>query len=281
LQKKKWNSERGVTSIIKRTSKYTTYIFIAFLGLTFLFPLVWMLGISFKETSEVYSNPFGLPKHWYFLNYAEALKTASLPQYVLNNVIYAVGTLALTLVCGTMLAYCLSRLKWVFSKAVLTYISAGLIIPLPVVILSMFIQLKALHIMNTYIGLILPYSAFALASCVLMLYAFFRTLPMTLEESAFMDGGSIFTAFFKIILPLSKPALSTQVVFIFMNVWNDYFMGFMLTSKDAMRPLAVGLANLIATLDTTNWGLVGAGSVLASAPIVIVYLVFSEQIEKH
>jgi len=265
---------------MKKHTKYLIYGLIALAGLTFLFPLIWIVGLSFKETSEVYRNPFGIPAHWYFTNYTEALKTNSLPKYLLNNVVYAGGTVALTLICGTMLAYCLSRLKWVFNKAVMTYVSAGLIIPLPVVILPMFIQLKTLKIMNTYMGLILPYSAFALAGCVLMIYAFFRTLPMALEESTFIDGGSIFTAFFRIILPLTKPALSTQVVLLFMNVWNDYFMGFMLTSKDAMRPLAVGLANLIATLGTTDWGLVGAGSVLASAPTVIIYLIFSEQIEK-
>ncbi len=265
---------------MKKRTRSILYVLITLAGLSFLFPVLWIVGLSFKETSEIYRNPFGFPIHLYFANYTEALKSSSLPKYLLNNIVYAAGTVVLALLCGTMLAYCLSRLKWVMNKAILTYISAGLIIPLPVVILPMFMQLKALKIMNTYMGLILPYSAFALAGCVLMLYAFFRTLPMALEESAFIDGGSIFTAFFRIILPLTKPALSTQVVFLFMNVWNDYFMGYMLTSKDAMRPLAVGLANLIATLGTTDWGLVGAGSVLASAPTVLMYIIFSEQIEK-
>lgn len=249
------------------------------LGLSFLFPLVWMLLLSVKESSEVYNNPFGLPKVWLFSNYVDVFGTFNLPLYFLNSMIYTIGTIVLTIVTGAMLSYCIARMKWKYRTAALSYIALGLIIPVQVVIIPLFIVLKQLHLSNTFWGLILPYSAFGLPVCVLMLYAFFRTLPLELEEAAMIDGCNIYRSFVSIILPMVKPALSLQIVLIFMNTWNEFFMAYMLTNKEIVRPLPIGLLNFFVGYGLNQWGLIGAAMVICSIPTILIYLFFSKQVE--
>lgn len=263
----------------KKISSFVIKIMLVLIGLSCIFPLFWMLTMSFKSKDEVYSNPFGLPQHWVFTNYGEALKKFHFFTYFFNSVIYTVGTIVITLLLGCMFAYCVSRMEWKFKSLALSYCSLGLIVPVQVVIIPIFILLKQLGLKNTYFGLILPYSAFALSSCILMLYAFFRTLPKELEEAACMDGCNIYQCYFKIILPIVKPALATQCVLIFMNTWNEFFLSFILVGKDQLKTLSVGLLNFFVSIGVSHWGQIGAAMIISSIPTVLIYLFSSEQIE--
>ena len=249
------------------------------IGITFLFPLFWMLNISFKSKSEVYDNPFGLPEKWVFNNYGDALEKFNFPRYLSNSVIYAVCTIIITVFLGSMLAYCISRMKWKFKNFALSYISMGLIIPAQVVIIPILIMTNKIGLKGTHLSLILPYSAFALSSCVLMLYAFFRGLPVALEEAACIDGCNIYQTYFKIILPVVKPAIATQCVLIFMNTYNEFFLAFILGAEDKIRPLTVGLLNFFVSIGVNHWGQIGAAMIITSLPTIIVYIIGNEQIE--
>ncbi len=261
--------------IINRTIKAILII----IGLTFLFPLYWMVNLSFKSKSEVYDNPFGLPKEWVFNNFGDALEKFNFFRYLSNSVIYSIGTIIITILLGSMFAYCVSRMNWKFKNTALTYVSLGLIIPVQVVIIPLLIMVKNIGLKDTHLGLILPYSAFALSSCILMLYAFFRTLPKELEEAACIDGCNIYQTFFKVILPTIKPALATQFALIFMNTYNEFFLAFILAADDSIRPLPVGLLNFFVSIGVSHWGQIGAAMVITSIPTVLVYLFGNEQIE--
>lgn len=254
-------------------------ISLVILGLSFVLPFVWMLNLSFKTASEAYDNPFGIPKQWVFNNYPDALKSYHFFTYFKNSFIYAASTIVITILLGSMFAYCISRMNWRFSKVALNYISLGLIIPVQVVIIPLFILLKQLHLKGTYMGLVVPYTAFALSSCVLMLYAFFRTLPKELEEAACIDGCNLYQSYFMVILPVVKPAFATQSILIFMNTWNEFFLGFILAANDQVKPLPVGLLNFFMSIGVTNWGQIGAAMIITSLPTIIVYLIGNEQIE--
>jgi raffinose/stachyose/melibiose transport system permease protein len=263
-------------------SKITSLIIkgiLILIGLSCVFPLFWMLTMSFKSRDEVYNNPFGLPQHWVFTNYGEALKKFHFFTYFLNSLIYTVGTVLITLLLGSMFAYCVSRMEWKYKNLALSYCSLGLIVPVQVVIIPIFIILKQIGIKNTYLGLILPYSAFALSSCILMLYAFFRGLPKELEEAACIDGCNIYQCYFKIILPIVNPALTTQCVLIFMNTWNEFFLSFILVGKEQLKTLSVGLLNFFVSIGVSHWGQIGAAMIISSLPTVLVYLFSNEQIE--
>jgi len=269
----------GVLILKSKISNLFIKIVLVIIGISFIFPLFWMLTMSFKSKSEVYDNPFGLPQKWIFTNYGEALKKFNFFTYFSNSLIYTIATIIITIILGSMFAYCVSRMRWKFKDLALSYTSLGLIVPVQVVIIPIFILQRQLGIRNTYWGLILPYAAFALSSCILMLYAFFRTLPKELEEAACMDGCNIYQCYFKIILPIVKPALATQCVLIFMNTWNEFFLSFILVGKDQLKTLSVGLLGFFVSIGVSDWGQIGAAMIISSIPTVIVYLISSEHIE--
>lgn len=265
----------------KRISKYILNFFLIVTGVSFVFPLFWMLTLSLKTKEEVFDNAFGLPKQWVFSNYPDVLKAYDFPQYITNSLIYSAGTILITILLGSMLAYCIARMMSPkVSKFTLNYISLGLIVPVQVVIIPVFLLVKQLGLKDTHMGLILPYAAFAISACVLMLYAFFRNMPRELEEAACIDGCNVYRTFFSIIFPMVMPAVATQCVLIFMNTWNEFFLAFILATADKLRPLPVGLLNFFVSIGVRHWGQIGAAMIITSLPTIAVYLLGSEQLEK-
>ncbi|WP_372631096.1 carbohydrate ABC transporter permease [Cohnella sp.] len=260
--------------------KATMSVFWLAVVCTFLFPLYWMLSMSFKNKGEAYDNPFGIPQSWDVLNFSEALSKYHFFVYFKNSLIYTSGTIVLTLMAGSMLAYCLSRMSWKLNGTALIYISLGLIVPIEVVVIPLFQLIKGLHLKESYLGLILPYTGFSLASCVLMLYAFLRTLPKELEEASCIDGTNVYQMFFRIIFPIVLPALVTQSVLVFMRIWNEFPLAFIIASKDQFRPLTVGLLGFFVNVGVSDWGLIAASMLLSSLPTIIVYLIGNEKIEQ-
>ena len=263
----------------KSKSKVLVSAVMVLIGISFLFPLYWMINISFKSKSEVYDNPFGLPQEWVFNNYGDALEKFNFLRYLSNSLIYSISTIILTVFLGSMFAYCLSRMNWKYKGFAMSYISLGLVVPAQVVIIPILIMIRNIGLKGTHLSLILPYSAFALSSCVLMLYAFYRSLPKELEEAACMDGCNIYQTYFRIIMPVIKPAIATQCVLIFMNTYNEFFLAFILAADDKIRPLTVGLLNFFVSIGVSHWGQIGAAMIITSLPTIIVYLLGNEQIE--
>lgn len=263
----------------QKIGKIISGILLSLLGLSFLFPLYWMLNISFKSRSEVYDNPFGLPQQWVFNNYGDALQKFKFLQYLANSLIYSFSTILVTVFFGSMLAYAISRMNWKFKGFAMSYIAMGLVVPVQVVIIPILIMVRGIGLKGTHLGLILPYAAFALSSCVLMMSAFFRGLPRELEEAACMDGCNIYQTYFRIILPVTKPAIATQCALIFMNIYNEFFLAFILGAEDKIRPLTVGLLNFFVSIGVSHWGQIGAAMIIVSLPTILIYLVANEQIE--
>jgi raffinose/stachyose/melibiose transport system permease protein len=263
----------------KNKSKTLVNAAMILIGISFLFPMYWMINLSFKSKSEVYDNPFGLPKQWVFNNYGDALEKFSFLKYLSNSLIYSLSTIVVTVFLGSMFAYCLSRMNWKYKGFALSYIAMGLVVPAQVVIIPILIMIRNMGLKGSYLSLILPYSAFALSSCVLMLFAFFRSLPKELEEAACMDGCNIYRTFFSIIVPVVKPAIATQCVLIFMNTYNEFFLAFILAADDKIRPLTVGLLNFFVSIGVNHWGQIGAAMIITSLPTIVVYMFGNEQIE--
>lgn len=264
---------------MKKIKKWFPKVFLVVLGASFLFPLYWMINLSFKGKSEVYDNPFGLPIKWVFTNYGDVLEKYPFFKYMSNSVIYTLGTAFLTIILGSMLAYAVSRMKWKYSKQVLSYVTMGLVIPVQVSIIPLYTMLGAMGLRGSRWSLILPYSAFAMGSCVLMLNAFFRGLPKEMEEAACIDGCNIYQCFIKVILPTVKPALITQFVLISMNTWNEFFLAFVFAGSEDMRPLTVGLLDFFTSIGVSHWGMIGAAMIMSSIPTIIVYCIGNKQIE--
>lgn len=262
-----------------KIQKVIPKLILVLLGLMFAYPFLWMLLMSFKGVSEFYVNPFGLPEAWDFANFAEALQVQPLFKYMFNSLIYTVVSAFLTVIVGGMLAYAVSRMNWKYANAVLMYITLGLVIPAQVVMIPLYGMIDSMGLKETRLALILPYVAFEMASCVLMLNAFFRGLPKELEEAACIDGCNVYQSFLHIMFPVMKPALATQMVLISIHVWNEFPLALVLGAKEKLKPLTIGLLDFFVTVGTADWGVIGAAMLISTVPIMVVYALGNRQIE--
>lgn len=270
---------KGYKNMNSKSKNRIITIFMTLFALTTLYPIIWMVLNSFKSAREVIANPLGLPQNFDFSNYTKALEAFDFSRYMLNSIIYTVGTIILVLILAAPFAYATSRLNFKWNKKIYAYIQIGLVTPMAIIVNSLFVLLGDLGIRSTYIGTILIYTASALPISVLILYAFMRTLPKELEEAAYIDGCGVIGAFFRIILPMVKSALSMVVIIVFMQyTWNEYFMAFITIDDVKMRPIAVAIG-YFSTSRGTEWGLLCAALVMTSIPAVLMYLLMSEKIE--
>lgn len=266
---------------MKCYSKRATAVHTAILiltGISFLYPLIWLILASFKDSNEIISNSVGLPKVWHFENYSIALKKFDFARYFLNSVIYTGGTVLLVLICVTLFAYATARMKFPGVEFLQSLMHMGLAIPGGAIILGTYTLLLEMGLKNTYTGLILVYTAGAIPMAAVILHGFFRSLPFSLEEAAALDGAGVFQTFFRIILPMVLPAVGTVSIITAMNTWNEYMLAFICINSTAKKSLPVGIANF-ATARGTDWGGMSAALMLACIPTILLYLFYSEQLE--
>ncbi|WP_239617314.1 carbohydrate ABC transporter permease [Cohnella mopanensis] len=245
-----------------------------------VYPLVWMLFYSLKDNNEIFvTNPFGFPTNLRFENYTSAISQFNVPKYFMNSVFVTVITVVGTIVLAVMFAYSAARLRWRGKTIAQMYIVIGMFVPVQVIMIPLAILVRDFNLTNTYSSLIIPYIAFNISFSSMVFYGFFRTIPNELEESACLDGANIYQTFYKIMLPLVKPSIATMVIFVFLAAWNEYPIALMLISDEALKTLPLGLQFFQGQF-TTNWGAMGAAMTIASLPTVLVYILFSEQVEK-
>ena len=187
-----------------------------------LFPVYWMFTFSLKNNAEIFGeNVIGLPKHWLWSNYTSALNTGHMGKYFLNSAIVATATILITLIVALMATFALTRLIWKQRKNLNKFFMLGLTIPIHASIVPVYVTLSRLHLLNTYWALIIPYSAFSLAMAILVCTGFMNEIPFELDESACIDGCSTWGIFFRIIVPLMKPAVATVGIYTFLQCWNE------------------------------------------------------------
>lgn len=244
-----------------------------------IFPLIWLFEFSLKDNNEIFGgNIAGLPQHWRFVNYQVALTQANIFRYLMNSVFVTAVTILLTLVFGSAAAYAISRMIWKGSKTMMNVILLGMMVPLHAVLLPLFMVLRDLHILNSYIALIVPYVAFGLPMAIYLFTSFFASLPRELEEAAAIDGAGIYRIFFKVILPLIRPAIATVSIFTFIGTWNELMFAVTFISKTEYKTLTVGIMSMVGAY-TTKWGEIGAGLMIATIPTIVIYLLLSDQVQ--
>jgi ABC-type glycerol-3-phosphate transport system permease component len=249
-----------------------------------VFPMIWVAYSSLKADDAIFSHTFALPNAGTFQadNYSRAWTEAHFGEYFANSVMVTVTSVFLILALGSMAAYALARFHHPAGKVAFGLIMAGLTIPSQLAVVPLFFELRSLGLLNSRLGLILVYTANGLPFAVFILAGFFRALPRSLYEAAIVDGCGEFAAFWKVLLPLAKPALVTVAIFQFIAVWKEYFYAFMLVSGDSSgsaRTIPLGLANLsIAAEYRTEYGMLFAGIMLVTVPILVVYLALQRHI---
>ncbi|MCG8500537.1 MAG: carbohydrate ABC transporter permease [Firmicutes bacterium] len=244
-----------------------------------LYPLIWMVFYSLKNNDEIFvTNPYGFPVHFRIENYITAWSRYNVPVYFFNSLLVAVVTVIGTITLAVMFSYAVARMRWKLKDTARIYVMIGMFIPVQVIMIPLAILVRDFGLTNTYFALFIPYIAFNLAFSTAIFYGFFRTIPFELEESGCIDGASIYKTFFSIILPIVKPAIATVVIFIFLSSWNEFTMALILISKESLKTLPLGLLFFQGEF-TTDWGAMGAAMTIASVPTILIYMLFSEQVE--
>ena len=262
-----------------KVKKTLMYIGLSLWMLVNLFPVYWMFTFSLKSNEEIFgSNIIGLPKKWLWSNYSSALNTGKMWMYFLNSTLVAVSTILITLAIALMATFALTRLIWKRRKTMNSFFMLGLTIPIHASIVPVYVTLSRMHLLNTYLALIIPYSAFSLAMAILVCTGFMNEIPRELDESACIDGCSIWGIFFKVIVPLMKPAVATVGIYTFLQCWNELMFANIFISKTELKTLPVGVQALSGQY-TTDWGPIGAALVLATFPTLILYLFLSKKIQ--
>ena len=264
-----------------KIKKTLIYLFLAVFTFIQIFPFYWLVTFSFKSNTEIFdsNNLVGLPKVWHLENFSKALMGGEILRYLLNSVFYAAVTVVVSTLLASMVAYAINRMYWKAKGIVAAIFSLGIMIPVQATLLPLFQGLDRLGIRGGYLGLMLPYITFAMPMTVMILGGFFKALPREIEEAACIDGCNIFNMFFRIILPMIRPGIATSCIFAFLNTWNELLFANTFVDSSQYKTLPVGIMSFVGE-HSTNWGIIGAGMVIATLPTVLIYLLLSKQVQE-
>jgi len=259
--------------------KFFVYFVLILWAVISVFPVYWMLTFSLKTNAEIFGeNVAGLPRHWVWSNYTRAFNTGNMPRYFLNSLIVAVATIVITLAASVMATYAITRLHWKGRKRMNSFFMLGLTIPIHASIVPLYTTLAKIKLLDTLWALIIPYSAFSLAMGILVCTGFMGDIPYDLDEAAMLDGCGTWGTFFRIIVPLMRPAVATVGIYTFLQCWNELMFANVFINSDKWRTLPVGVQSLSGQY-TTDWGPIGAALSIATIPTLIFYIFMSKKIQ--
>ncbi|MCW3840660.1 carbohydrate ABC transporter permease [Micromonospora yasonensis] len=244
-------------------------------------PLLWMFLSSFKSDGEILSDPWGLPGALRFENWARAWTEAHIGQYFLNSGVVVAGSLTLTMLFGAAAAYVFARYEFRGRQIVYYLFVGGMMFPVFLALVPLFLVVRNVGLGNTWTGLILVYAAYSLPFTVFFMTAFFRTLPTSIAEAALIDGCGHFRLFFRVMLPMARPGLISVAIFNFLSQWNQFILPQVLMQGEDSKPvLAQGLAALAVSQGYQgDFSGLFAGLTIATLPVLAVYVAFQRQIQ--
>ena len=242
-----------------------------------LVPLLLMVSNSFRTNADLITDPLGLPAPPTTASYVEAWTTGNFATYFGNSLLVTVGAVAISTAVATMAAYALARGRSRIFRWLEALFLSGLMLPIHLAILPIFYLFDGLGLIDSRLGLMLMYAASGIPFSIFVLTTFFRQLPEELEEAAALDGASSWQTFWRIMVPLVRPALATVAVFRFVPIWNDFLFPLVLLRREDKYTLPVGLTNFFGE-NATNYSAVFAGLVITTIPLIVLFLVATKQI---
>jgi arabinogalactan oligomer/maltooligosaccharide transport system permease protein len=241
-----------------------------------LYPALNVLSISLRPDNRLQSTDLAIiPENWTLQSYLQLFTEQPFLRWLGNSLIVALGVTVTGVALAAIGGYAFSRYRFVGRNATMLAILTTQMFPATMLLLPLYILIAKLHLIDTYLGLMVFYTSTALPFCVWQMKGFYDTIPGSLEEAARIDGCSRGAAFWRVILPLAMPGLVITALFSFMASWSEYIVAAQVMQDEDMFTLPLGLKNFQASL-STQWGLYAAASILVSLPVVIVFLVLSK-----
>lgn len=253
------------------------YMIGGIVALIVVVPLVATVVNGFKSNADLLLNPFGLPQQWQVSNYTSVLQNNSFWRQLLNSTIVMIATAIGVLVLASMAAFVFARMNFRGREVLFNFFTLGLLFPMAVAILPLYITLRQVNLIDSLWGVILPQVAFSLPGNILILRGFFSTIPRELDEAAAIDGCTPVGYFTRILLPLMRPALAAVAVLTMVFSWNMFFLPLLVLNNEQLYTLPLGIMQFQGQFGT-DWGLVLAFVSLALLPTIAFYLVAERQI---
>lgn len=238
------------------------------------FPIYWMLATSFKTNMDVFKLP---PDFWPVAptmeNYAGLFSPETpIMRFFFNSFLTAILTVIVTIILATFTGYALSRLEFRFREQILVSVLITQMFPLVVMLAPLYVLYNKAHLLNTYVGMVIAFTSFALPFGIWMIKGFVDTVPYEIEQAAMVDGCTRFQAMIKVVLPLTLPGIVSTGIFAFLDAWNNLLFPMVLTNDIAMKTLPAGLVLVFTGAFKHNWGGMMAACILSTIPVVVIFI---------
>jgi len=263
------NASKGLNS--KSFGYYSLLAVLIIFSIATLFPFLWMISASLRTDVDIFRNPMNwIPQTFYLDSYKQVWTIIPFAQYFLNTIKLTLVITVLQVIICSMSAYAFAKLKVPFKNGIFMLFIASMMMPWQSIMVPQFTIVSNLGLYNTHTGYVLIqlFSAFG----IFLMRQFFMSLPNELNEAARVDGLNEWQIFWKIIMPLSVPGLSTLIIFTFVYMWNDYLAPLIYLNSDSLKTIQLGLQAFKSQF-TMDYGLLMAGTVIATIPMIIIFLI--------
>ena len=242
-------------------------------------PVFFLFKSSLRETNSFASNPFALARDPHWENFQQVWSDGAFATYLKNSLLVTGGSLILILICALGAGFVLGRYNFKGNAVIFGFVLTGMLIPAKLAILPLFIQLKWMNLLDSHFGLILVYASGALPAAVFIMSGFFRSLPADLDNAARIDGATEFQLLTKVLMPLVRPGLAIVAIYSAIPIWNDFFLPLVFLQSPENKTIMQGLTVFFGQY-ASQWGVLFAGLTMAALPLIVLYLILSEQFIK-
>ena len=274
------NAEEKKTRSLRIMNMHIPYhILMVIWSFISIFPLWFLVINTFKVKKEIYLNFFGLPQKWTLENYESLLGSRDFFVYFRNSFLVVVVSLFMILFVGSLCAYALAHWRTKTSRGVYYFFVIGMMLPIKIATIRLLQIMKALNTLNTLFCLFPVYIAMGLPTAVFILTEFIHGLPRELYEAGYMDGASRFRIWYRIVLPLTRPALATVAIYNLVPIWNDLWFPLIFITKESSKTVLLAVTRLQGQY-TTDWPKLLTVLTLSSLPVIALYLAMSQSFIK-
>lgn len=259
----------------KRARLLFIYVLLAGGAILCIMPMVYMLGISLKPSGALYEFPphlFPGPEQLTLVNFEEILAQSKFFYNFCNSVIVACLTVVLSAFISSAFAFCLERFRFRGRKLLMVLVIGTMIIPGTTMIITQFQLANFLHLTNSDLGLVPFYVAWVMPFSTFMIMNYISSIPRDYDEAVYVEGGDIFTVFFRVIVPLSKPAIASVSIFNFLTSWDEFQWALTVIDEDTKRTMPIAIAGFFGEHQFTEWGSVFALSMISLVPVFVIFV---------
>ncbi len=265
--------------IVRKRIKRTAFILVILLFLLIqLYPVFWVFMASIKNNVELSSRPFALPQAPSLSNYSRIFQEGKIFGYMWNSIKVTLVSLALIIAFSSTVGYALSKFSYRINRKIYGFLTFGIMIPVQITLIPLFIFYSKMKILNTTFSLVLPQVGFALPLSIMMFVNFFEFVPNDLIEAATIDGCTPYGIFFRIMMPLAKNTFVTISSMYSILIWNDFIFANTFISKNSAKTVAMGLKDYVGAFGNVDWGLTYAAIAVSILPPMIVYFLLNKQV---